>query len=120
MSSNPAKNVLLNRLSRRKIEESRKLGIDSNKYFIGVLATGRMTHSSVASALNRLRGKDVRGGVDILFHPGGVVNATDVSWTSRAMFRQYYTSPNREMESRLLRDKSFIDLIEEYEGLFSN
>ena len=120
VGSNPAKNILLNRLARRKISESDKQGITSNAYFIGVLATGRMTHTSVEAALKRLSAKQATGSIDILFHPGGVSGSSDVHWTSRQMFKEYYASPNRRMEADLLKSDSFINLIREYEGVFSH
>lgn len=102
-SLNIIKHIVLNILCLCQHRKIRKRGIKTNSYFIGVLATGRMTISSVRAALKQLKRKGENLSVEILFHPGGVANKETVTWTNKNGFKRYYASVNRKKEANILQ-----------------
>lgn len=109
-SINLIKHLVLNLITKQQIRAVRSRKILSNDYFIGVLATGNMTVSSIKNALNVIRyRKDVL--IEILFHPGGVSSADTVTWTKKDTFRRYYSSVRRIKEARLLTDPSIGEVV---------
>lgn len=108
-SANILKNVLLNYLSKKAKRKLNNHHIKSNEFFIGILATGRMTNFDVISALKSIKNAN---SFDILFHPGGVKNKKSVTWTTKSAFKSYYSSQNRTFEANILKSEKFKMTIE--------
>lgn len=116
-SLNIVKNLLLNFLCFTQQNKIKARGIETNSYFIGVLATGKMTISSVKKALETLKKKRGIKTVEILFHPGGVEEAGSINWTGKRSFKSYYFSANRKKEAALLKSRELNQLINDYRPL---
>jgi chitin disaccharide deacetylase len=100
-SLNLIKHLLLNFLSGIQKKKIVKSGIVCNDYFIGVLPTGKMSLSSFFAAVKQIKNPDAL--IEVLFHPGGVENESDVYWTTKKTYKKYYSSPNRTAEAEQLK-----------------
>jgi predicted glycoside hydrolase/deacetylase ChbG (UPF0249 family) len=120
-SSNPCKLFLLNRLSKRCQQSLDGHDVQTPRYFVGVLFTGRMTADSVDKALkvisSRVKDDDL---VEVLLHPGGAEPGEESFWQRYPDWQGYYYSENRHSEGQLLRDSTFHEIINRYRGISEN
>lgn len=119
-SANLIKNLLLNYFSKKTLIAS--AGIQYNRFFIGVLSTGNMSVKAVEKALRAISRKVISKDdiIEVLFHPGGIVEKTAVDWTEKEFIKDYYNSPCRKNEYELLKSIELKELIDHYETIFNN
>jgi len=98
------------------------MGLKTNQYLVGVMATGNMTLSSIEQALTKIKkmNNTTNGDVDILLHPGGLARAESATWTSKQGFKLYYASADRSSEAQLVKSEELAKLIRLYENIFRN
>lgn len=111
LGPNLAKHFLLNALSRAHRPRLAAKGIATNSYLIGVLHGGRATARAAAAALGRLAGRNLSGGVEVLFHPGQAGPEEEDVWAGRAGLYDFYGSPWRAREAETLKSAEFAELI---------
>lgn len=121
-SANIIKHFLLNYLSKKQFPRATKKGMQSNAFFIGVLATGNTTQSSVASALAAIQRSSMPfvGAVEVLFHPGGISHPEKITWTTNQVFKQYHPAIARHTEAQVITSNQFKDLVTRYENIFNH
>ena len=104
LGPNLVKHLLLKFLSILQKPSLQKAGILSNKCLIGILFSGRMSTSSVRSALSCVSPNDDDRVVEIVFHPGRATVDEGRYWEGRPSLRAFYTSPARNHERAVLRE----------------
>lgn len=104
LSFNIIKQLLLKLLTIIYKKRLNNIGIEYNKYFVGVLFSGYMNLSVVKSAIKILRQKKADE-VEILFHPGGAIHKEISIWKDNINDSKYYLSKNRMIEKNELLSK---------------
>ena len=80
----------------------------SEQNIVGILNTGRITLATIKLALRRIpKGKNI----EIIFHPAGVNDVSQIHWTSRKTFHKFYTSDSRQSEMKLLQSDTLREVI---------
>lgn len=114
---NIIKHFLLNYLSSICIPLLKGTKIKYPDYFIGVLATGNMSNSSIKSALSSI---DLKEGdiVELLLHPGGSCIDESIIWKKYPQLKKYYLSFERNTEKRILLSKEFLKICDNVNNQF--
>lgn len=101
---NVVKNALLNALWRMDAAKYPQ-ALPKPALFFGLALSGRMQHAAHPAFLEEIQAQAVREGreVELLFHPGGVSNASECLAPQAAGFREFYLSPNRAAERQALQ-----------------
>ncbi len=101
-SLNVVKWLLLKVLAQSGMRKLRRAGIGFNRYFCGVLYTGKMKKTVYDAFMSFLEKKGADSLGEILFHPGGASREEGCLWAAQKGLRNFYTSPQRQQESREL------------------
>ncbi|QEN06992.1 ChbG/HpnK family deacetylase [Oceanispirochaeta crateris] len=98
-SSNLIKWILLRYLTFHSNKPLRLSGVQSNRYFCGVLYSGNMSYD-VYTAFKRFieKRKFDADSAEILFHPGGASHEDEKLWDNQKDLLRFYRSSNRDNE----------------------
>ena len=110
---NYVKKFLLQALSWRMTRILRKMKIESDRGFIGVIYTGFMEVDNIRDALGAVKVSD-NTLVEVLLHPGGSTEAEQAFWAARPALWTYYSSEWRGRERDLAKSGELKDLLEQY------
>ncbi|MEM7543177.1 MAG: ChbG/HpnK family deacetylase [Pseudomonadota bacterium] len=103
---NLIKNCLLRILAKRVKSELVARDIAFFDRIVGVLFTDAMNQAVVASAVAQLNNEDGTHSAEILMHPGRASEDEAELWPQK-VFRDYYRSPQRDIERETLLNPQF-------------
>jgi chitin disaccharide deacetylase len=79
-------------------------GLLTNKYFIGVLFSGRMSLDSITKSLTRVKNKvSDKEYVEVVLHPGVAYKNERIYWDSSPSLAKFYMANGRKNENNILR-----------------
>jgi predicted glycoside hydrolase/deacetylase ChbG (UPF0249 family) len=98
------KNTLLNLFTLINNKSVKRNSLKTNKYFIGVLFSGRMSKESIVKPLIKIE-KILEDSeyVEVVLHPGITKESEYKYWENSPLLAKFYTSNNRVEENAILR-----------------
>jgi len=105
------KHILLNIFTFINLKKVKSNNLSTNKYFIGVLFSGRMTKELVLSSINKIK-KTLKSDeyIETVLHPGVAAVDEYSFWEKSPSLAEFYASKNRINENIILKnidDKSY-------------
>lgn len=95
-----ARRALLGALSSRAARRIRACGLETNRWLLGVAASGKMERRAAEAALAAAARRGGASDIEILFHPGGGERGEERIWSEKyARFLGHYFSPWRRREA---------------------
>tara|TARA_B100000787_G_scaffold168213_1_gene156540 strand:- start:2330 stop:3208 length:879 start_codon:yes stop_codon:yes gene_type:complete len=99
------KHILLNLFTYINLRKVKKNNLSTNKYFIGVLFSGRMSKKLILSSIKKIQKKlEKNDYIETVLHPGIADINEHIFWENSPSLSDFYTSKNRLNENITLNN----------------